>query len=36
MFPISGSWVGLAVLLLPTDGRQQARLCSTAVTTVSG
>jgi Family of unknown function (DUF5330) len=27
-------WVGLAVLLLPTDERQQARLYSTAVTTV--
>ena len=29
-----GFWVGLAVLLLPTDERQQARLYSTAVTTV--
>ena len=27
-------WVGVAVLLLPTDERQQARLYSTAVTTV--
>jgi hypothetical protein len=27
-------WVGLAVLLLPTDERQQARLYSTAVATV--
>jgi hypothetical protein len=27
-------WVGLAVLLLPTDARQQARLYDTAVATV--
>ena len=29
-----GFWVGLAVLLLPTDERQQARLYGTAVATV--
>jgi hypothetical protein len=29
-----GFWVGVAVLLLPTDERQQARLYSTAVATV--